>query len=301
MKRVIFLNLFIINLSFANALDYINSIRADSGASSLKYSKTLSYAAKKHAIYLKTNREFGHSESAQNRNFFGSMPWNRIANAGFGSKAVVENISFGEKSYRDSIDNIMATVYHRLAFLDTKVDSLGFARYGRVYVYDMGNSKISSLCKKSFSNANTMMQNLCRDNYKQLPLKLFNRAINNTEKHSKDIITFPYNRQSGVAISLANERPKFTYIKGCGMPISVIFNSYYYRNIVIKSFELKVKNRAVQSKIVTFRNDRAKKIKKNTFILLPLHKLKHHTRYRVVLNAVADGKLKQLSWSFITR
>ena len=128
MKRVIFLNLLIVNLSFGSVLEYINFIRIHSGASSLKFSKTLSYAAKKHAIYLQTNHEFGHRESKENINFFGAMPWNRIANAGFGSKAVVENISFGEKNYRASVDKIMATVYHRLAVLDTKVDSLGFAK-----------------------------------------------------------------------------------------------------------------------------------------------------------------------------
>ncbi len=49
---------------------------------------------------------------------------------------MVENISFGEKSYKESIDKIMATVYHRLAFLDTKVDSLGFTKYKGIYVYD---------------------------------------------------------------------------------------------------------------------------------------------------------------------
>ena len=301
MKRVILLNLFIINFGFASVLDYINSIRVHSGASRLKYSKALSYAAKKHAIYLKNNHEYGHSESSRKISFFGAMPWNRIVNAGFGSKAVVENISFGERSYRASVDEIMNTVYHRLAFLDTKVDSLGFAKFRNIYVYDMGNSKISSLCKHSFSNKGTMMQNLCKDSYKQLPLKLFRNVLNKTESNSKSIITYPYSNQQNVSVSLANERPKFTYKRACGLPVSITFNNYYYRSVSIKKFELKRGNRVVPSRIVTFRNDRAKKVKKGTFVLLPLEKLKHSTKYIVVINAIADGKYKKISWSFTTR
>ena len=301
MKRVLFLNLIIINLSFANIFEYINSIRLHSGVGILKYSKTLSYAAKKHAIYLKTNKEFGHSENRYKRDFFGVMPWNRILKAGFGSKAVVENISFGERSYRASVDKIMATVYHRLAFLDTKVDSLGFGMFGNIYVYDMGNSKISYLCKQSFSKSYSVMQNLCNDRYKQLPRELFTRAINSTKSHSKRIVVYPYNNQKGVSTSLVDERPKFTYKRGYGLPISVSFNNYYYRKVTIKKFELKTGNRVVDSKIVTFRNDRAKKLKENDFILLPLQKLQHHTKYRVVLKAIADGKVKVFNWVFTTR
>jgi len=300
MKRVIYLNLFIINLAFGNVLDYINSIRVHSGLKSLKYSKTLSFAAKKHAVYLKTNYEFGHSENAQNRNFYAAMPWSRILKAGFGSKAVVENISFGEINYKASVDKIMATVYHRLAFLDTKVDSLGFAKFNNIYVYDMGNSKISSLCKKSFSNRVSVVEGLCRDSRKQIPLKVFRYTLNRTKMKSKSIITYPYPKQKNVSISLANERPKFTYKKGCGFPISVTFNKFYYRDVKLKKFELKSGNRVVPSIIVTFRNDIAKKLKKGTFILLPLHKLKHYTRYSVILNTINDGKYKKLSWSFTT-
>ncbi len=301
MKRAFILSLFIISVSVANVLNYINSIRVHSGASPLKYSKILSFSAKKHAIYLETNREFGHSENRNKINFFGAMPWDRIINAGFGSKAVVENISFGERSYNASIDKIMATVYHRLAFLETKIDSIGFAKFDNIYVYDMGNSKISSLCKKSFLIKGYAMQNLCKNRYKEIPLNIFKNVLNKTNSYSKDIIIYPYSKQKDVAVSLANERPKFTYKRNCGLPISIIFNNYYYKQVFIKNFELKVKNRVVSSKIVTFRNDRRKKLKKNSFVLLPLQKLKHHTKYRVFLQTIINGKLKKVSWSFTTR
>ena len=301
MKRAIFLSLLIINFSYSNALDYVNNIRAHSGAGVLKYSKSLSAASKKHAIYLETNHEYGHSESSHKRAFYGAMPWNRIANAGFGSKAVVENISFRERNYRASINKIMATVYHRLAFLDTKVDSLGFAKYAGIYVYDMGNSRLSNLCRQSFSSNGSIVDNICKNRNKQLPLNLFRSSINRVKSRSKDVIIYPYANQIGVSVSLADERPRFIYRKGYGFPVSVLFNSYYWTNVSIEKFELKAGNRVVPSKIVTFGNDIANKLKKGTFILLPLHKLKRHTKYRVNLSAITDGKSKKLSWSFTTR
>jgi len=45
----------------------------------------------------------------------------------------------------------------------------------------------------------------------------------------------------------------------------------------------------------------AKKLKKNSFVLLPLKKLHAKTKYRVYLEVLADGKRKKFSWSFKTR
>ena len=164
----------------------------------------------------------------------------------------------------------------------------------------MGNSNISLLCKQDVSISTPIVDGLC-NNYKQIPLTLFKRVLNKTEKRSNSIVIYPYAKQKNVSLSLASERPKFINKKGYGLPITVTFNSYYYKNIRVNKFKLKRGKKTVSCKIVTFRNDKAKKLKKGAFVLLPLHKLKQHTRYTVILNAVADGKSKKLSWSFTTR
>jgi len=290
----------LLNYLHGDTLSYINSIRLHSGVNILKYSKTLAFAAKKHAIYLSINKEFGHSENRYKRNFYASMPWDRIAKANFGSKTVIENISFKEKNYKESIDKIMATIYHRLAFLDTKIDSLGYAKYNNIYVYDMGNSKISKLCKEKNKVIGTTIKNVCPKN-KDLPLNLFKKAIDSVESLSKALIIYPYPNQKGVPRSLVNERPKFTYKNSCGLPISVTFNKHFYKTIKLKKFILTTKKRVVKTKIVTFRNDISKKIKKNTFVLLPLNRLKKETKYTVLLNATTDKKPIEYRWSFTTR
>jgi len=282
-----------------NTLAYINNIRVNSGSSSLKWSKELSYAAKKHAIYLALNREFGHTESSYKSNFYASTPWQRIVKAGFNTRAVVENITFYEPNYRASINKIMGTVYHRLALLDTKVDTIGFAKYRRVYVYDMSNSKIANLCK--YSNSSGVVGNICRDSSKTLSENLFYKALSSTKRRSRDIIKYPYSNQKNVGVKLERETPSFLPTsRSYGFPITVMLNSAYYNNLKLRKFKLFSGNREIKCKTVTFRNDRRKKLDKNSFVLIPNKKLLHKREYRVVFEVVANGRLKRLNWSFTT-
>jgi len=284
---------------YANStLNYINFIREKSGASKMKYSSILSKASKKHAIYLFKNREFGHNESSYKKYFYAKTPWERIVKAGYSTKAIVENISFYEKNYKKSIDKIMSTLYHRLAFLDAKVDTIGFAKYNKVYVYDMSNSRLKNLCK--YSKKEGLVTNICKNNFKTLNKKDFFSALKNTQIKSKDIIIYPYKNQKGVYTKLEQEIPKFLPNRGYGLPISVTFNSAYYPKVKLKKFKLYKNNREVLSKIVTFRNDRAKKLDKNSFVLVPKYSLKRQSKYKVELEAILNSHIKKYIWYFHT-
>jgi len=283
----------------SGTLSYINNIRANSGCGALKWSKELAYAAKKHAIYLATNSEFGHTESSYNKNFYASTPWQRIVKAGYNTRAVVENITFYEPNYRYSIKKIMGTVYHRLALLDTKVDTIGFANYRKVYVYDMSNSKVENLCK--YSKNSGLVNNICKNASKTLAKTDFYGALSSTKRRSRDIIKYPYSNQKSVGVKLERETPSFLPTnRSYGFPITVIFNSAYYNNVKIRKFKLYSNKRELKSKSVTFRNDLRKKLNKNSFVLIPYKKLQHKKRYTVVLEAIVDGKFKRLNWSFTT-
>jgi hypothetical protein len=288
------------SVAFANsATGYINSIRINSGAFALSWSNQLAMAAKAHAKYLATNKEFGHQESFGNKNFYASMPWQRIVKAGYATKAVVENITFYEPNYKASIDKLMATIYHRLALLDIKVDTIGFARYKGVYVYDMSNSKIATMCKsKSISGDIT---NICKNPSKSLPNSRFNSAIKQTKRAAKEFIYYPYNNQTQVGTKLAKERPAFLPNSSrYGYAITVQHNSVFGGTLKLVTFKVFNNKREIKGKIVTFRNDRAKKLDKNSFVFVPLKALKHNSKYSVVFKAKVNGKPKRLSWSFYT-
>ena len=275
-KRVLLVTTLSLNYIFASPLSYINSIRKSSGLMPLSYNSNLALAAKKHAIYVNKTKEFSHYERKTSKYYFASTPWYRIVKAGYKTKVVVENITFVERNYKESIDNLMATVYHRLAFLYNQIDNIGYAKSGTIFVYDMSNSKDI------------------------VPATLFNKAINKMKRESKDIIVYPYKNQKNVPILGAEETPRFLY-STFGHPITATFNSGYYKNIRLLEFKLFNKNRKVPAKIVSSKNDINSKIRKGTFVLVPMDKLKSNTTYKVVLKAKLNGKIKTLKWYFTTR
>jgi len=140
---------------------------------------------------------------------------------------------------------------------------------------------------------------ICANN-KKIPRKLFIKALNDNRKRSKDIIVYPYNNAKKIGRSIIIENPKFVSSSRYGFPITAVFNTYFYNNIKLKKFILKKDKKVVAGKIVTFGNDRQKKLPKNSFVLLPLKRLKKDTIYSVYIEVVADGKIKKLSWSFST-
>lgn len=299
-KNYFFGCLLLVGLLTASPLDYINQIRAKSGLSYLRYSKVLSKAARKHALYIFKNRTLGHFESSTKPYYFARTPWNRIVRAGYKTAVVVENISFYEPSFKASINKLMATVYHRLAFLSLRVDTLGFGRLGNIYVYDMSNSKIAMLCGKNYKNSGAVIENVCHKKRATVPQGLFYDAIDKVKKKSKSIVVYPYKNQINVPLEGAQEQPLF-FRKGFGYPVTITFNTQYYQNVSLKSFKLYTNNRVIGSKIITAFNDRNKKIESNTFVLVPLKTLSSKAKYRVKITVALGEKDKTFEWDFTTR
>ena len=298
--KIISIILFIGSLNASAPINYLNHIRQKCGLIPLKENSKLSYAAKKHAEYVDINKEYSHYEINSNPNFFESTPWNRIVKAGYKTKVVVENITFAQKNYKDSINTLMATVYHRLAFLYNQIDEIGYGRSGTIFVYDMSNSKIATLCNKHYKNAPYIIDSVCPNRTDIIPESIFNKNMNRLKRASKSIIVYPYNNQKGVPTLGAEETPKFLY-ESFGHPISVIFNDAYYRNIRLISFKLYKNGIEVPTKLVTKNNDINNKIRKGTFVLVPINRLSSKTTYKVTLEAKADGKFINKSWRWTTR
>jgi hypothetical protein len=298
-KIVILIILFAFYLQANSTLNYLNYQRKKSGLAPLKFNYTLKKAALHHAKYLALNDALSHDESPYLKAFYAKYPWDRVIKAGFPTRVVVENISFYEKNYKASIDKLMGTVYHRLAFLDFRVDSIGFAKYNSRYVYEMSNSKIASICKKSF-HAEFGVEGLCRDRSKILEQRVYNKTILSTLAKSKRVSFYPYRNQKNVPTHLVEERPIFLYGE-YGFPITVRFNNYYINKVRLKKFALYENNHKVPTKIVHQGNDLEQKLDEHTFVLVPLNPLKRKTKYKVVLQVKEDKRVKNYSWSFRTR
>ncbi len=285
---------------YSSPLSYINSIRKKSGLMPLSIDSRLALAAKKHATYVYKTKEFSHYENSSSAYYFASTPWNRIVKAGYKTKVVVENITFSENSYKESIDKLMATVYHRLAFLYNQIDKIGYARVGTIFVYDMSNSKIATLCNKHYKNAPSIIDRVCPNSSDIIPANIFYKSMKSMMRRSKDIIVYPYPNQKGVPTLGVEETPKFLY-SSFGHPITVTFNKGYYNRVSLISFKLFDGSREVPTQIVDANSDLHNKIREDTFVLVPINRLKRGTTYKVKLKAKVDGKLKTKEWSFTTR
>jgi len=299
-KRFLLVALGCIAFIYASPLSYINNIRQKSGLIPLSLDSRLTLAAKKHATYVNKNKEFSHYESSTSPYYFASTPWNRIVKAGYKTKVVVENITFSENSYKESIDKLMATVYHRLAFLYNQIDKIGYARAGSVFVYDMSNSKIATLCNKHYKNAPSIIDRVCPNSKDIIPANIFDKNMKNMMRRSKSIIVYPYKNQKNVPTLGLEETPKFLY-SSFGHPITATFNKGYYNKVRLISFKLFEGSKEVDTKVVTSNNDLHNKIREDTFVLVPINRLKKHTTYKVMLKAKVDGKIKSKNWSFTTR
>ena len=296
-----------------DGLAYLNTIREHAGLINLKTNKALEKAATSHAKYLIQNQTNGHYQKKGKSSFTGTTPSKRVIKAGYSSTYVMENLSINTVGYVKSIDNLFSAIYHRLVFLNLDKDEIGFAGYSiekkrkikRAYVYDLGSSHISKLCKQSFSMASGVyyMKNICKQNEKVIPKSLFEEKKDEIRRKNRDIILYPYAEQYNIWPAFYNESPDpLPGYKVSGFPVSVQLNHAYYKNVKLRSFLLYDANgkEIKETKILQQKNDHNHLLTEMEFVLMPLKRLEFNTKYTAVFEAVADGNKVRKRWSFRT-
>lgn len=295
-------------------LDYLNTIRSDAGLIKLKAHKALNSSASSHAKYLIQNQRNGHYEKRGKYAYTGKTPSKRVIKAGYASAYVMENISINTSGYIKSIDTLFAAIYHRFVFLSLDKDEIGLGSYKtkkkrkvkQAYVYNLGSSQISKLCKGSFlmENGAYYMKNICKDSAKMIPKSLMRAKKELVQGKNRAIILYPYDKQSNIWPAFYNESPDpLPGYKVSGFPISVQFNPANTHRVKMKSFRLyDAKGKEIKkTKILQEKNDKNHLFSKFEFALMPLKRLEFNTTYRAVFEAVVDGRRVNKKWSFSTR
>ncbi len=285
----------------------VNRIRQASGMVPLKNDARLAKAAYRHAKYLGRLRAKGHTEHPGNPYFSGRTPFERFVKAGYPTRAGVENISYGDRSYRESVRVLMSTVYHRLAFLDFRIDTMGSSEYGnrrgRIYVYDMAPSTVAALCLRPKKVASRRyLTGLCSQKRRRIDAKEFFQALRSIERRNASLIVYPYPGMMNTPLRYVRETPDpLADLYGAGFPISAAFNPAFYRKVRLKRFRLyDAAGGRIATRVLSAKKDPHRKLSAGTFILVPLKALKAHTEYRVELQAEADGHPLAKSWHFRT-
>ena len=285
----------------------VNRIRQACGMVPLKNDVRLAKAAYRHAKYLGRLRAKGHTEHPGNPYFSGRTPFERFVKAGYPTRAGVENISYGDRNYRESVRVLMSTVYHRLAFLDFRIDTMGSSEYGnrrgRIYVYDMAPSTVAALCLRPKKPASRRyLTGLCSQKRRRIDAKEFFQALRSIERRSASLIVYPYPGMMNTPLRYIRETPDpLSDLYGAGFPISAAFNPAFYRKVRVERFRLyDAAGGRIAARLLSAKRDPHRKLSAGTFILVPLKALKAHTEYRVELQAEADGRPLAKSWHFRT-
>ncbi len=319
MKFIFTLILLFVAVLHANeatkALQSLNTIREKSGLIPLRMNKYLSKAAKVHAKYIIRNQSNSHIERKGKKYYTGKTPMQRVARAGYASKAVRENLTTNTKHYKNSIEVLFSAIYHRFTFLNFYVDEIGIGsivsskKHKRVvsaFVYDLGSSRVTALCKKHYTkqSGNFYMKYLCANNANDVPERLFHKKQNEIRSKNAKIVLYPYANQSNVRTVFYTENPHpLPGSKVSGYPISVQFNPLYYKRVVLKKFRLYTKNkkRIRKYKIISSKSDVNHMFTSLEFAFMPLKRLKYNSVYHVEFEALADGKMVKKYWSFKTK
>jgi len=287
-------------------LNYLNSLRQKSGLSAFSSDSHLVRAAQNHSNYMHNNRKYGHSESSSYAGFTGISPAPRAIYAGYTSRYVGENISYGTATEKGSVDNLLSAIYHRFGFLNPVYDAIGIGINGTTYTYDMGNSTLNQLCQgPSFSGVGSYYRGACADTAKKIEATAYQNAKLTLKQKAPDIILWPAANVGDIPPVFYGENPDpLPYSGVTGYPISAQFNdSKFNKNIIVDSFVLKDTSGNIHEDLIVMdkSNDPNQRFSEYQFALFPRNRLEWGSVYCSELSYSYNNSRKKLKWCFSTR
>jgi len=294
------------------AFEYLNRLRIGAGLIPLSDNKILEQAAQNHAQYLIDNNLIGHYEDSNKSGFTGIYGSDRSLYAGYQTSLVIENISNNNFTYKESVDGLMAAIYHRFGFLDFHTDEIGIGvsqnqniRSQTAFVYDMSSHELEELCKKKYKIASgEYVNNICADKEIKIRATLFSKRMDENRERNNKVVTYPFSEQEGIPPAFYDELPDpLPQHQVSGFPISISFNESYFKQVEMLSFELfDSQERKIEETIVYDHiTDINKKLKKFEYALFPLKRLLWDSQYTVKATYKVDGKIDEKVWKFKTK
>ena len=293
--------------TYTDGLTYLNKVRVDTGLNQLVQNSFLDSSSQGHGNYLIQNNIAGHYQDSSHPYFTGVSPTDRGYASGY-KYSISENISFGSGSYVASIDNLMSAIYHRFGFLDFNIDEVGFAKeesenyyYKDVYVYNMGNSNLNSICSDGgdFSGTGAYFYGICEDS----SIKIDPKSVDVLKALNPNHVIYPVENQLDFPPVFYEESPDpLPDLEVSGNPISMKFNDYFINSVNLESFKLyDSENALIETRLLDENSDPNSKFSNLEFALFPLKRLDWNKYYRAEFNGAVNGENFSKSWQFKTR
>lgn len=306
----------IINQTIVNnetIITKLNLLRKQSGMISLKDNAFLNISALNHAKYLDEQDVSGHYETNSSSIYYTAYePFQRALVAGYKTRKVSENLSVGQESEELSLEGLMSAIYHRFGFLDFEIDEIGYGKLNQTYVYNMGNSYITSLCDDAnFTTPGWYNENVCENASFRIEVKKYNDTINILLDKNPSYVIYPFLNQTNISPVFYEESPDPLPNHGVsGYPISIEFNSFDFNisNLTLNSFILKDNNlnsidliEHNNSSIMSKLNDPNAHFTNYQFAIFPDKRLDYNTTYHVEVLYTYEGNSFNINWDFKTK
>jgi hypothetical protein len=255
----------------------------------------LNKAAKNHANYLTNNFTYGHQQNRNHVDFTGEFASSRVTHVGYAAPQVIENVSTHNQSYKESINGLFSAIYHRFAFLDFRSDTIGIGisqhadrKEQTAFVYNMSSLGLEQLYRFD----------------KEVTSKKIHDVLNVNKRLNNKMVIYPYHDQKEVPPAFFDELPDpLPEHKVSGFPISVSFNSFYYKKAKLLRFELfdSMGREITNTLKYDHQTDPNQRLEKLDFVLFPLKRLEWNSQYHVKFLAIVDNKIVKKEWSFYTQ
>lgn len=282
----------------SSPIEELNRIRRSAGLAPLVEVKSLNLAALGQAMYLSQGGRKDHRQEPGEPGFTGETPGRRALASGWDSSLVAENFSLGQANWQASLSDLMAAIYHRMAFLDPQWDRVGWAKAGEgesaSYVYLLGNARAAALCLVGEDDLDLLVQ--CS------PAKTVGQE---QRPPAPDRILWPAN---GVAVPPAffEETPDPLPDRGySGYPVSVAFNPAVYpeppRLLALELWIPGEKQPLELLRILSAKSDPQHRLDRYSFVAFPAERLPWGAEVEVRLRFEAQGKQQESRWSFVVQ
>jgi len=278
-----------------NAFNYLNTLRIGAGLMPFQSHNQLNQAAKNHANYLTNHLTYGHKQKPEHQDFTGEFASSRVTHVGYAAPQVIENVSTHNQSYKESINGLFSAIYHRFAFLDFRSDLIGIGisqnpqhKEQTAFVYNMSSLGLEQLYQQTT----------------QVNSQKINTILNINKRLNNEVVIYPYNNQTEIPPAFFDELPDpLPEHKVSGFPISVAFNSYYYKEAKLLKFELyDAYGKEITNTIIyDHKTDPNKRLEKLDFVLFPLKRLEWNSQYHVKFVAILDNQVVKKEWNFETQ
>jgi hypothetical protein len=268
-------------------LERINEHRVAAGLEPVHYVEELARAARAHVKYLQANDPRGistHFEEPENDGFIGEEPWDRACYYGYKWDDIEEVIAIGHEG-AEAVDSFIATVYHRLPFLNPAARELGHG-----YSYEEHRTATEDAII------------LRRERYTVIEVGVFYRPWAEDPLADVKYAVYPFPGQTDVPLESIGERPDPVPGDGetGGFPITVEFN-LREPEIEVNTAELTDSSGgAVDFWLLTYEND-PHKLLRNAVCILPKEPLEPDEAYNVEVELRLYGAATfTMDWGFTT-